>query len=219
MTIVNVEQRSAAWFAERCGRVTGSVAAAMLSNGKGGAESAGRKNLRARLVAERLTGITQDENGYESEPMRRGTELEPLAFAAYEVTVGMVAMPIGFLRHDTLMAGASPDGVVGDGILELKCPNTATHIEYLRGDGLPSKYKAQVTHNLWVSGAAFCDFVSFDDRLPAALQVFHWRVQAKDLDLSLYEQQVRAFLDEVDREVEALQTMADLRGQLQKVLT
>jgi hypothetical protein len=215
--ILDIPQRTPAWFAARLGRLTGSVAADMLATIKSG-EAAARRNLRTRLVVERLTGQPQDD-GFVTAAMQRGVETEPKAFAAYEAITGLMARPVGFIQHPTVLAGCSPDGLVGDdGVLELKCPNTATHIGYLRSKGLPADYVPQVTHNLWVTGAAYCDFVSFDDRLPAALQVFHVRVTAGELDIQAYEKKALAFLAEVDAEVAALQTMADTRGTLARAV-
>jgi hypothetical protein len=112
--------------------------------------------------------------------------------------------PVGFLEHDTLAAGCSPDGLVGDGLLELKCPKSATHVKYLRTDALVDDYRHQVTHALWISGAPWCDLVSFDDRLPEDLRILVVRVKAADVDLVAHEAAVRAFLDEVRDDVLSL---------------
>ena len=115
----------------------------------------------------------------------------------------------GFLSHDTELAGCSLDGDIDEftGILEIKCPKSATHIEYLRGGKLPSKYAPQVTHNLWVTGAEWCDFVSYDPRLPSGLDFFIVRVLASDLDLDGYEEKAIAFLAEVDALTNELEMM------------
>lgn len=203
-TILNAEQRSPDWFAARLGRLTGTGAGDMLATIKTG-EAAARRDLRMRLVCERLTGQCQ-ENGFVNAEMQRGIDLEPVAFAAYEALTGQMVRRTGFLAHTELQAGCSLDGDVDDfmGIVELKCPKSATHLRYLRAGTMPPEHLAQITHNLWVSSAAWADFVSFDDRFPEALQIFRVRVQAKDLDLAGYQTKALAFLAEVDRELEAV---------------
>lgn len=209
-TIVTAEQRSPEWFKARLGRLTGSRAADMLATIKTG-EAAARRDLRVQLAVERLTNSLQ-EDVFVNAAMQRGVECEPLAFAAYESRTGTMAMRTGFLAHNTHRAGCSLDGHIGDfeGILEVKCPKSATHLGYLRGNGVPSAYLPQITHNLWVSGAAWCDFLSFDDRFPPQLQTFLCRVHAADLDLAGYEKKALAFLAEVEAEVLAVRTITQL---------
>lgn len=169
-------------------------------------EAAARRDLRMQLVCERLTGLTQ-EDPYINPVMQRGIDKEADAFAAYEAVTGNLAMPCGFVAHDALEVGCSPDGVIGafEGLLELKCPKTATHVGYLRGGVLPKDYLPQLTCALFVTGAAWIDFVSFDDRLPAHLQVFHRRLLRADADLAGFELAARLFLTEVERDVTSLQ--------------
>lgn len=200
VTVLSIDQRSDAWRLARVGRLTGSRAADMLAKIKTG-EAAARRDLRLQLVCERLTGLPQDD-GYVSKEMQRGIDREPHARAAYEALTGRLVRRVGFMSHDTLQAGCSPDGLVGDGILELKCPKPATHLKYVRGGTVPWDYLPQITHNLWISGAAWCDFASFDDRFPPALQLFSVRLTREDVDLAAYELAVRLFLSEVDREVD-----------------
>lgn len=204
MRVVTTEQRTPEWYAARLGNLSGSVAADMLATIKSG-EAAKRRDLRVRLVTERLTGQAQ-EDGFTSDAMRRGIEKEPDAFAAYEQLTGLMAWPVGFLAHDTLRAGCSPDGMIDDyaGIIELKCPKSATHLDYLKAGRAPSTYLPQITHNLWITGAAWCDFVSFDDRFPSALQTIRYRVNRADVDIAAYETAAVAFLAEVDAEVASL---------------
>lgn len=211
-TIVEAPQRSAEWFAARAGRLTGSVAADMLATIKSG-EAAARRDLRARLVVERLTGEPQ-EDGYVNAAMQRGIDKEPEALAAYEA-LGHLTRRTGFLRHDGLMVGCSLDADVDDfeGIVELKCPKSATHLSYLRGSGLPAQYRPQVLHNLWITGARWCDFVSFDDRFPPALRLFVVRVERDDkleAELAAYEAAALKFLSEVELEVEQVLALAEL---------
>lgn len=209
-TVIDAEQRSDAWFRARLGRLTGSRAADLLATVKSG-EAAARRDLRVQLVVERLTQTLQ-EDAFVNAAMQRGIDMEPAAFAAYEALTGQMAQRTGFLAHDTLAVGCSLDGHVGDfeGICEFKCPKSATHLRYLRGGVLPSDHLPQVTHNLWVTGAAWCDFLSFDDRFPLALQTFLVRVHAKHIDLEAYGKKAVAFLDEVDTEVAAVRTIAEL---------
>lgn len=208
MRVLTDSQRTPEWYAARVGMFTASCAADMLATIKTG-EAAARRDLRVRLVVERLTGQPQ-EDGYVNATMQRGIDKEADAFAAYEALTGNLASPCGFLAHDTLMAGCSPDGIIGDydGLLELKCPKSATHLAYLRSQSVPKDYLAQVQHALWITGAKWADFISFDDRFPAALQVFHVRISRNDTDIAAYEVMARAFIAEVDREVEAVRQLA-----------
>jgi len=194
-------QRSPAWFAARLGRVTGSCAPDMLAATKSKGEAAGRRNLRVRLVLERLTGQAQ-EDVYQNRDMARGIELEPEALAAYEAETGEVARRVGFLQHPTLLAGCSLDGLVGRrGIVEIKCPRSANHLDYLRGD-VPLDYLRQCQHNLWMAEAEWCDFVSYDPRFPPALQLKVTRITMTDTERKAYELTLRLFLTEVERELE-----------------
>jgi hypothetical protein len=208
-TVVDVEQRSNEWFAARCGRLTGSLASDMTATLKSGAEPACRRDLRLRLVCERLTGIPQ-EDGYINNDMRRGTELEPEAFAAYEAYAGELVERTGFLSHTELMVGCSLDGHVGDfeGIVELKAPRSATHLRYLRTGGLPVEHKFQILHNLFVTGARWADFVSYDPRFPEPLRIFRVRVPRVEAEMHAYELMLRLFLREVDKELEAVSALA-----------
>lgn len=215
-TVVEAEQRSPQWFAARLGRLTGSRAGDMLAAIKSG-EAAARRDLRMQLVCERLTGQLQ-EDGYTNAVMQRGIDLEPVAFAAYEGLTGHLVARSGFLAHTEHLAGCSLDGHIGDfeGILELKCPKAATHYRYLRANEIPSDHLAQMTHNLWISGAGWCDFVSFDDRFPPALQVFRTRLVRDEAAIAAYEKKALAFLAEVAAEVAAVATMADLGSVLRE---
>jgi predicted phage-related endonuclease len=191
------------WKADRAGKATGSCANKIDGKIKSGAENADRRNYRVQIVTERLTGEPQDE-GFVSKDMQWGTEQEPFARMAYEAATGAIVREAGFAYLPDLPAGCSVDGFIDDdtdgmGILECKCPKSATHITYMRDAKLPADYVAQVTHNLWVTGAAFCDFVSFDPRLPGErLQLFTVRVMRNELDLKGYEAALMRFLAECD---------------------
>jgi predicted phage-related endonuclease len=206
-TILTMPQRSPEWFAARLGRLTGSCADAMLATIKSG-EAAGRRNLRVRLMLERVTGVSQEDQ-FVTKDMQRGIDEEDAAFRAYEAETGEVARRSGFLLHPTLMAGCSLDGEVDNyqGIIELKVPKSATHLEYLRGD-VPLGYLRQCQHNLWMSGAAWCDFVSYDPRFPEGLRLKITRITMDDKQRAAYELAVRLFLGEVDREVAEVDAMA-----------
>ncbi|HWO88901.1 MAG TPA: YqaJ viral recombinase family protein [Gemmatimonadales bacterium] len=205
-TICDAPQRSAEWYQARLGKLTASRAADMLATIRSG-EAAARRDLRVQLVCERLTGRPQEDE-YVSAAMQRGIDCEPLAFAAYEAHTGQVVQRTGFLSLGGVMAGCSPDGYLGDfeGLIELKCPKSATHLSYWQAGTVPATYRPQLLHQLWVTGAAYVDFVSFDDRWPDDLQLFVARLERDDAAIAAYERQALAFLAEVDTEVAAWQT-------------
>src|ERR1043166_1951924 len=153
--ILDCDQRSLDWQAARLGRVTSTCANDMLSKLKAGGEAAGRRHLRVRLALERITGRAMKRD-FQSQAMKDGVEREIDAVAAYEAVTGQILTRTGFLAHDTLMAGASLDGHIGDfeGIAEIKSPLPATHLEYLRTGVIPLDYQRQVWHQLFISGAA-----------------------------------------------------------------
>ena len=152
--------------------------------------------------------------------MTRGIDLEPVAFAAYEGITGNLVQRSGFLAHTEHMAGCSLDGHIGDyeGILELKCPKSATHLRYLRDGSMPSDHLAQVLHNLWITGAAWCDFVSFDDRFPENLQLFRVRVERNEQTLVEYAAKALAFLADVENETAAVATMNNIGSVLREAV-
>lgn len=206
MTVHTVAQRSEAWYRLRSGRLTASCAEDVLAKGKSGAEAYKRRDLRLRLAAERLTGLPES-GGYVSAEMQRGIDKEPDAVAAYEARKGvLVDASVGFMSHDDLMAGYSPDGLVGDGLLETKCPKTATHLGYLRApSSLADDYMPQILHALWISGAPWLDIVSFDDRLPAHLSLVGYRVEP--VKVPDYALAATLFLGEVDKTVSELESL------------
>ena len=200
-------QRSPAWFSVRIGLLTGSAAGALIATRKkGSGELQKRVDLRRRLICERITGLPIGDSTYRSPAMQRGMDLEPLAFAAYEAATGLVAHRVGFVQHPELRAGCSPDGYIGtwDGLIELKCPDCVTHLEYLQSGGVPEAYRGQMLHALWLTGARWCDFVSYDTRFPPHLQLFRVRARRDDFEVMTYDRTVREFLLEVDAEVAAL---------------
>jgi len=204
--IVNCEQRSPEWFGFRAGKLTGSVASAILATLKSGGEPAARRDLRTQLAVEQITGQPMESEGYINAAMQRGIDLEPAAVAAYEAETGYMVRKTGFVVLDDTPLGCSLDGDVQNmtGILEIKCPKSSTHVGYLRDKRLPPEYVAQVTHNMLVTGAQWCDFVSYDDRLPDGLQFFMFRVERNEAAIRAYEAEALKFLAEVAREREAL---------------
>lgn len=214
MIIHHVPQRSSDWLALRAGKVTGSCAKDLLAKIKSG-EAAARRDLRYKLVAEILSQSSQ-EDGYVNQAMQWGIDHEQEALTVYEALRGVIVDPIGFVAHDTLPVGTSPDGFVGeDGILSIKCPKTATHLGYLRAGGEPVEHVAQNTHELWLTGRAWIDFFSYDPRLPEGLQVFLCRVTRTPAQLDAYGTEILAFLGELDSELQAIRTMANLTATLQ----
>ena len=208
-TVIDAEQRSEMWLAARAGRVTASRAAAVLAKVQKG-EAAGRRDYRCQLVVERLTGQPA-EDGYTNKEMQRGIDLEPAAIGEWEVNTGLIARRTGFLQMNEHMVGCSLDGDVNNfqGIVEVKCPKSATHLEYLKAKRLPPEYVPQCTHQMWVTGAQWLDFVSYDDRLPEGLQYFCVRVHREEFkkDFATYEPELMKFLAEVEAEVQALQKL------------
>lgn len=199
----NVIQGSPEWFAQRLGKVTASRLVDVLAKVKAG-EAAGRANYRAELVAERLTGKVAE--GFSNASMKWGTECEPLARAAYEAEYGLLVGEVGMIQHPTIPnTGASPDGLVStDGLIEIKCPETKAHIDTLLSKAAPAKYIPQMQWQMACTGRAWVDFVSFDPRMPADLQLFVCRVLRDDDLIRQYETEVRAFLAEVDATVTSL---------------
>lgn len=214
MKVVEVEQRSTDWWAWRLGRLTSSCAADMLATIRTG-EAAARRNLRVRLVLERLTGQSM-ERSFQSQAMADGIEREPVAVALYEAMTGTLLRSVGFVAHDTLMAGYSPDGVRGtfEGLAEFKCPIPATHLEYVKTGKVPEEYRRQITHALWITGAPWCDWMSFQPLFPESLRARLVRVHRKDVDIDGYDRAARAFLNEVETELHALLTLANPRAVL-----
>lgn len=200
---IKVAQRSDEWYALRAGRITASAVSNVLAKIKTG-EASDRKNYRAQLVVERLTGKPV-ENGFMTHHMQRGIEIEPFARAAYEVETGNVVTESGFWVFDDLLVGASPDGLVGDeGLLEIKCPSLPTHLGYLLGKKLPSIYEPQVQTQLWVTGRKWCDFMSYSPDFPDSLQRFIVRVDRNEPRIQEIETETRKFLSEVETELDKL---------------
>jgi putative phage-type endonuclease len=198
-----MEQGSDAWFNIRIGKVTASRVADVLAKTKTG-YSTTRDNYMAQLVCERLTG--QKGESFTNAAMQHGIETEAYARAAYEARYDVLVDKVGFVSHPTIeMSGASPDGLVGeDGLIEIKCPNTATHIETLLSESVPNKYYTQMQFQIACTGRKWCDFVSFDNRLPTELQMFVKRVPRDDMYIRLIEDEIVKFLAELDTKINQL---------------
>ena len=198
-----MEQRTEEWFDARLGCVTASRTADILAKTKSG-YSASRDNYMAELLCERLTGASQV--GFSSAAMQWGTETEPQARMAYEILTGHSVEETGFVLHPQIEHfGASPDGLIGeDGLIEIKCPNTNTHINTLLDEKIPQKYLVQMHVQMICTERDWCDFVSFDPRLPVNMQMLVKRVE---LDPNLEDQilgEVCKFLEELEDKIAAL---------------
>ena len=195
------------WLAARIGRLTSSRVAAVFAKGRGSDEAVGRRNLRIELALERITGVSPKRE-FVTQAMKDGTEREPEAVALYQAVTGHLVDAVGFIQHDTLMAGYSPDGVIGEceGLIEVKCPEPAAHCEYLGGK-IPGDYLAQITHALWITGAQWCDFVSYQPFFPEGKRLVVTRVLRADPLIAAHDAAVVAFLAEVEREIERIQSL------------
>jgi len=198
-----MEQGTEAWFNIRIGKVTASRVADVLAKTKTG-YSTTRDNYMAQLVCERLTG--QKGESFTNAAIQHGIETEAYARAAYEARYDVLVDEVGFVPHPSIeMSGASPDGLVGDdGLIEIKCPNTATHIETLLSESVPNKYYTQMQFQIACTGRKWCDFVSFDNRLPTELQMFVKRVPRDDMYIKLIEDEIVKFLAELDTKINQL---------------
>jgi putative phage-type endonuclease len=198
-------QGSEEWFNAKRGFVGASVIADVMAKGKNGAEAATRRNLKARIVAERLTG--QSPESFTSAAIQHGIEHEPIARALYEVSRDVDVEQVGFILHPEIrMTGASPDGLIGDkGLIEIKCPNTANHIDYLLGGTAPAEYHRQMLWQMECTGREWCDFVSYDPRMPDDMQLFVVRFLRDDDRIKEMREGVIKFLEEVDEVLFKLQ--------------
>lgn len=199
-----IEQGSPEWFAERLGKVTASRVADVIAKTKSG-PAASRANYMAQLVCERLTGEAAES--FTSKEMQWGTDQEPNARSAYEFRMDATVELVGFVSHPRIGdSGASPDGLVAaDGLVEIKCPNTATHIETLLGRAVPGKYITQIQWQLACTGRKWCDYVSFDPRMPESMSLFVARVERDPKMITDLEGEVFKFLDELAFKVAELE--------------
>lgn len=191
------------WKQARCGLVTASRVADVVAKTKTG-WGASRANYMGELIAERLTGNAAE--GFTNAAMQWGTDQEPAARIAYEFMTNASVEQVGLVLHPTIgETGASPDGLVGkDGLVEIKCPNTSTHIDTLLGQKVPEKYLTQIQWQLACTKRQWCDFVSYDPRMPATMELFVQRVERDDERIADLEAGVVEFLAELRKKVDAL---------------
>lgn len=194
-------QGSPEWRSLRAGKATASRIKDIIAKTKTG-YSTSRENYLTELVIERF-GVIND--GFTNSAMQHGTDTEPYARHAYEVANGVMIDEVDFVPHPTiLMAGASPDGILGDGLLEIKCPDSKTHFNYLLANVVPEQYKPQMAWQMACTGAKWCDFVSFDNRVPDGLQYFEIRYERDDIYIGMLEKEVEQFLIDVDAKYKTL---------------
>ena len=189
-------QGSDEWKALRLGKVTASRVSDVVAKTKSG-YGAGRANYAAQLIAERLTGTPAES--YTNAAMQHGTETEPEARAAYEFYQCVTVEEVAFVPHPKIdQAGCSPDGLVGgDGLVEIKCPQTATHLETLLGQAVPGKYETQMQFQMACTGRKWCDFVSYDPRMPENMRLFIKRVPRDETRIKEFESEIASFLLEM----------------------
>ena len=192
-------QRTSQWFQQRLGHVT----ASRVSDAIAGKDTATRRNYLVQLVAERLTG--QQQESFTNAAMQWGTDTEPLARVAYQAEHDWVE-EVGFITHPSIeWFGASPDGFVGDGLIEIKCPNTTTHLDWRLDGVVPKKHQPQMLAQLACTGRKWVDFVSFDPRLPEKLQLFVVRFKPDQKEIDALETKIRAFLVDVQTAINKLE--------------
>ena len=204
----DIVQGTPEWHALRLGKVTASRVADVIAKTKSG-PSASRAKYAGELIAERLTGTTGER--FTNAAMAWGTGQEPAARKTYEFYRDTDVEQVAFVLHPTIGdSGASPDGLVDvDGLVEIKCPETHTHIETLLGQAVPAKYVTQMQWQMACTGRAWCDFVSYDPRLPEPMRFFCKRVMRDDALIAELEREVVAFLNEVRGTVTRLQRLYD----------
>ena len=203
--MTEIEQGTDEWFQARLGKVTASRVADIVAKTKSG-YSTSRDNYMAQLICERLTG--KPGESFSNSAMQWGTETEPLARASYEVKYNCMVNQVGFVQHPRIeMSGASPDGLVDGGLLEIKCPNTATHLDTILSGKVPSKYITQMTWQMGCTQTNWCDFVSYDPRMPENLQLFCKRIDLDQAYLAELETEVIQFLKELEDKVNKLRNL------------
>jgi putative phage-type endonuclease len=197
-----INQGSQEWHELRLGKITASRIADVIAQIKTG-EAASRADYRIELVCERLTG--KPTESYINADMERGIELEQFARAWYEVETGKFVRQVAFVDHPTIeMSGASPDGIIDDGLIEIKCPKVKTHVKYILDDKVPAKYMPQMAWQMACTRAKWVDFVSWCPDLPADMQIFIKRYERNDEYIAELEAAVIQFNLEVNQVIERL---------------
>jgi putative phage-type endonuclease len=209
MVATPAAQRTPGWMAERCGKVTASRLGDLVARTKTG-YSASRASYMTQLLAERLSGSAAPTPL--SGPMRWGVEYEAEAKAAYSFVLDFDVAECGFVDHPTIgLAGASPDGLIGEeGLVEIKCPTSVTHVETWGEGRAPAKHLPQIQWQLACTGRLWCDFVSYDPRMPPNLRLFIVRVMRDPEEIARLEEEVVRFLAELDQKLLALTGAPDL---------
>ncbi len=204
----DIQQGSPEWHQIRLGKVTASRVADIVAKTKSG-YSASRANYAAQLICERLTGVPTET--FTNAAMQWGTDMEPEARLAYEFNRAAEVEQVAFVPHPSIAdSGCSPDGLVGtDGLVEIKAPLTATHIETLKGRAVPAKYVTQIQWQLACTGRQWCDFVSYDPRMPEAMKFFCVRVHRVPEIIEGLEKEVITFLNEIRATINELQNAYD----------
>ena len=202
--MAEIIQGSDEWHRQRLGKATASRIADIVAKTKSG-WAASRKNYEAQLIAERLTGDPTES--FTNAAMAHGKEYEPDARAAYEFYSGTQVAQISFVDHPSIdMSGASPDGLVNDdGLIEIKCPNTATHIDTLTSRKVPAKYQTQMQWQMACTGRKWCHFVSYDPRMPEEMRLFITKIDRDNKRIAELEREVSEFLASVSDKVAELQ--------------
>lgn len=212
--IIDVEQGTDEWYASRAGKVTGSAIEKVTAKGKGGAEAATRRAYRVQIVTEILTGEPTTP-GFQNSDMAWGKEWESAAREAYEAASGLAVTRVGFVLHPTIArAGCSPDGLVSwdgfdtpPGLTQIKCPASRTHLDYLLAGVVPEDYKPQMTWEMVCTGAKWCDFVSYDPRMPEHLRLFVVRYELDQVLAASLNRAAGEFLGEVDEMMQRLEAL------------
>ena len=200
MKVLSMPQGSPEWLAARAGKVT----ASRINDVMAAKTTAAYKDYKAQIVAEILTGVPQ-ESGFTNAAMQWGTEQEKFARAEYEMFCAWTVDEVGLVIHPTIEQGAaSPDGLVSDGLVEIKCPKTATHLQTLVDKKQPRQYENQMLWQMACTGRQWCDFVSYDPRLPEYLQLFVHRFDRDEKRIEEIEAAVTQFLTEVNEMIDKI---------------
>lgn len=211
MIIRDIAQGGEEWRQLRLGKATASRVADITARTKKGEASASRQNYLTELLLERITGFPT--RTFQSDAMRYGQEMEPLARAAYAFDYDYEVEQIAFATHPSIeMAGASPDGLVGNlGLLEIKCFQPAMHLEVLLSDTVPSEYVKQIQFQLACTEREWCDFCAYNPSFPPAAKMFVKRIPRDDAMIADLEREVRAFLADLDKKLEELNRVMERR--------
>jgi putative phage-type endonuclease len=206
-----IEQGSEAWKLLKVGKVSASRMADLLAKTKSG-PSASRAKYMAQLLCERMTG--QPTEFFTTAAMQRGTEIEPIARAAYEAENFVSVEQVAWVEHPTIpMAGCSPDGLVGEhGLVEIKCKEIHNHLDSILNDRIDPDHQAQMMWQICVTGRQWCDYVCFDDRAPEGLQLFVKRLHRDEEKIKQMEDEVRTFLKDLESMIQKLNEIKEKNG-------